>query len=67
MSVIRMVFQHFGSVPSVLLVHLLLTSCCFAGHQLESSILDLVYILVLSARLISEVSKKKIPLPCADM
>ena len=28
MSVIRMVFQHFGSVPSVLLVYLLLTSCC---------------------------------------
>ena len=28
MSVIRMVFQHFGSVPFVLLVSLLLTSCC---------------------------------------
>ena len=28
MSVIRMVFHHCGSVPSVLLAYLLLTSCC---------------------------------------
>ena len=31
MSVIRMVFQHIGSVPSVLHVHLLLSSCCISA------------------------------------
>ena len=50
MSVIRMVSQHFGSVPFVLLVCLLPTSCCVLP----------VIRLSLSARLIPLVENKKL-------